>query len=126
MAHEDHGTAIFQNLLDGGHGSPHAGVIGYLELFVQGNIEINPDQCFESLEIELIKFVHWNDFKKQARQGCCRAIDKVGLLGDQLCEVVHGANELAYIAHLVVVPAHYANQLGIAYVLYFGLGGIEE
>ena len=126
VAHQDHRSAVAQNFHDGGQCGPHAGVVGDLKLIVQGYIEVNADQGFASLEIELFKFVHGDDVKEQARQGCCRASVDVELFGDQLCEIVHGTNELAYIAHFVVVPAYYTNQLGIAYVLYFGLCGVKQ
>ena len=48
------------------------------------------------------------------------------LLADQLGEKVHCANQLAHIAHFIVVPTYRFHQLGIAYGYHFGLGGIEQ
>ena len=39
---------------------------------------------------------------------------------------MYGANELAYIAHFIIVPAHGLYELFVANSQHFGLGGIEQ
>ena len=40
--------------------------------------------------------------------------------------MLHRAHELAYVAHLVIVPAYHFDELGIAHGYHFGLGCVEE
>ena len=43
-----------------------------------------------------------------------------------LRNVVYGANQLAYVAHFVIVPGNSFYQLLIAYAKHFGLRSIKE
>jgi len=73
MAHQDNAASIGQYFLDSGDSCPHAGIVSYLKIFIEWHIEIYANQCFEALEVELTEVVHGTMFKKQARQGYCRA-----------------------------------------------------
>ena len=51
MGHYDNGTATGEDFLESGDGRTYAGVISYLELSVQRNIEIYADDGFLACEI---------------------------------------------------------------------------
>lgn len=60
---------------------------------------------------------------------CCGSQNMLGtgeLFADQSSEIFHSTNELADIAHFVIVPANYANDLCIANSLNAGLSCIEQ
>ncbi len=48
------------------------------------------------------------------------------LFADQLCKIMHGANQLAYVAHFIIVPAHRSHQLCVTNCLYSCLCCIKQ
>ena len=58
MAHQDDAAAVAKYFLDGRNGGTHTGVVGDLELIVEGNVEIHPDQGFLPFEIILAELAH--------------------------------------------------------------------
>ena len=58
MRHDDQGAAAFEHLLEGGDGSPDAGVVGNFELVVQRHVEIDADNGLLAIEIIGINLFH--------------------------------------------------------------------
>ena len=58
MRHEYYGTALLQNLLDGGDGGTDAGVVGYMAFAVEGHVEIHTDYGTLALEIVIVDCKH--------------------------------------------------------------------
>ena len=52
VAHEDDSTSIAKYLTDGRQCGGHAGIVGDLELLVERDVEVHPDEGFFPGEIE--------------------------------------------------------------------------
>jgi hypothetical protein len=64
MAHQDDAAAVFEDLFDGGDGRSDAGVVGYLEGIVEGDIEIHPDKGFFICKAVVAELAHNKWYKK--------------------------------------------------------------
>ena len=51
VGHDDDGAALLEDLLEGRHGPADAGVVGDVEVLVEGNVEIHPHNRLLSFEI---------------------------------------------------------------------------
>jgi hypothetical protein len=56
--------------LNGRDGSAHAGIIRNLKVFIEGNIEVNPNKGFLPSKIELAEFAHEEAILKRNPAGC--------------------------------------------------------
>ena len=54
VRHQDHRSSFFEYLFDGGDRRTDAGVVGYLQLVVQGHVEIDADN--RAFPFEIIRF----------------------------------------------------------------------
>ena len=54
----DQHTAIGQDLFQGRHGCTDAGIVGDVEILVQGNVEVYTDKCLLSGKIEVVNGLH--------------------------------------------------------------------
>lgn len=127
MAHQNDRSAIVQDLLNSRQGRADTRIIGNLKFFIEWNVEVDTYQGPLLLKVVLLKSAHEDLVEsrhKKARQG--RADIRSGLFADQLGEVVDGTNQLAHIAHFIVIPANGFHQLGISVADNFCLGSIEE
>ena len=61
MRHDDEGTAVAQNFLEGGEGAADAGVIGDVAVVVEGHVEVNADDGFFAFEIVVVDVSHFGE-----------------------------------------------------------------
>ena len=58
VRHEDHGSALLEHLLDGGHCGADAGVVRHFALLVEGHVEVHADNRAFAFEIVVVDRIH--------------------------------------------------------------------
>jgi hypothetical protein len=58
VRHENHRPAILEDFVDGRNGGLEAGIVGHLEVVVQGNVVVHPDERFFTGKVVLVDCFH--------------------------------------------------------------------
>ena len=54
MAHNDKSTTVGEDFFESREGAADAGIVGYVAVFVQRHIEVNANDGFVTIEIEIV------------------------------------------------------------------------